>query len=317
MSDEKDGSIHDRFFKEILSDIHLAKEWLDFFLPREIRELIELETLSYNKASFITDSLREIFSDMVFSCQFKKDGIHSPLTISLILEHKSRLGMIPHVQLLNYLAGAYHIQSKKKGKLQPVIPIVFYHGKRKYSKKKMLSYFSEAPSGTIKYLPLFEYFLIDMASYSDEKLWSLGNSFLSATMLTMKHYKDPVWLSNHIKSIYNSVFSTRDWNLHIRFTVYFYKMLDVSPKEYKLIIQKLPEIMSVQKKSLYDYIIEEGIEKGMVKGMEKGMEIGKQESKKQLYNKAVPNLLKLGLTIEQIASALNVDVEEIISFSKE
>lgn len=94
-------------------------------------------------------------------------------------------------------------------------------------------------------------------------------------------------------------------------------MLDVSPKEYKLIIQKLPEIMSVQKKSLYDYIIEEGIEKGMVKGMEKGMEIGKQESKKQLYNKAVPNLLKLGLTIEQIASALNVDVEEIISFSKE
>ncbi len=103
--------------------------------------------------------------------------------------------MIPHVQLLNYLAGAYHIQSKKKGRLQHVIPIVFYHGKRKYSKKKMLSYFSEAPSGTIKYLPLFEYFLIDMASYSDEKLWSLGNSFLSATMLTMKHYKDPVWLS--------------------------------------------------------------------------------------------------------------------------
>ncbi len=209
MAEEKDSSIHDRFFKEILSDINLAKEWLEFFLPMEIKSLIELNTLTFNKDSFITDSLREVLSDMVFRCKFRKNGKHEPMFISLILEHKSRLGRIPHAQLLNYLAGAYHIQSKQKGRLQPVIPIVFYHGKKRaHIKMGMQSYFANMPGDTVKYIPLFEFLLIDMSEFPDEKLWSIGNAFLRSAMITMKYFKDPKWY----------------WIILFQFTILFFRL---------------------------------------------------------------------------------------------
>lgn len=77
--------------------------------------------------------------------------------------------------------------------------------------------------------------------------------------------------------------------------------------------EKLSEEVSLMTKTLYDPVIEQkgiekGIEKGIKKGIKKGIEKGKIEVAK--------NLIKMGLTIDQIIDGTGLKKEEIEKLRK-
>ncbi len=51
----------------------------------------------------------------------------------------------------------------------------------------------------------------------------------------------------------------------------------------------------------------EGLEQGLEQGLERGLERGKLEAKLE----SIPRLLALGLSVEQIAQALDLDLEQV------
>lgn len=53
---------HDKFFKASFSDIDTAKDFLDNYLPSELRKRIDLGTLEAAKGSFVDQELEEYHS---------------------------------------------------------------------------------------------------------------------------------------------------------------------------------------------------------------------------------------------------------------
>jgi len=79
---------HDKFFKAMMAERELAIGFLRFFLPEEISRMIDFERIEASKDSFVTEELKEIFSDAVFRCPVLESHTSS-LFVSVLIEHKS------------------------------------------------------------------------------------------------------------------------------------------------------------------------------------------------------------------------------------
>lgn len=58
-------------------------------------------------------------------------------------------------------------------------------------------------------------------------------------------------------------------------------------------------------------VYQEALEEGIEKGIEQGIEQGRQEGELAAKIASIPRLVALGLTIEQIAQALELDIEQV------
>ena len=50
---EKISSPHDKLFREVWSDLRVARDFLSNYLPQKVLEIIDLDTLEIRKDSFI------------------------------------------------------------------------------------------------------------------------------------------------------------------------------------------------------------------------------------------------------------------------
>ncbi|HRF41699.1 MAG TPA: Rpn family recombination-promoting nuclease/putative transposase, partial [Saprospiraceae bacterium] len=57
---------HDRFFKSLMHNRETAIAFLEEFLPDEVKEVLDLQSLELANTTFLTDELKQYFSDIVF-----------------------------------------------------------------------------------------------------------------------------------------------------------------------------------------------------------------------------------------------------------
>lgn len=57
---------HDKFFKETMSNVATAKDFLMNYLSESVLRVVDLNTLNPQKDSFINPDLEEYFSDLLF-----------------------------------------------------------------------------------------------------------------------------------------------------------------------------------------------------------------------------------------------------------
>ncbi|NER33428.1 MAG: Rpn family recombination-promoting nuclease/putative transposase [Oscillatoria sp. SIO1A7] len=62
---------------------------------------------------------------------------------------------------------------------------------------------------------------------------------------------------------------------------------------------------------------EQGLELGLERGLERGLELGLEQGKLQAKLETVPELLKRGFTVEQVAEILKLEVEQVSKLAKE
>jgi len=62
--------------------------------------------------------------------------------------------------------------------------------------------------------------------------------------------------------------------------------------------------------------LEEGLEKGREEGLEKGREEGLEKGREEEKEKIIKNLLSLGVNVEQIAKAAELDVEKVRDYTR-
>ncbi|HHX3373406.1 TPA: Rpn family recombination-promoting nuclease/putative transposase [Citrobacter freundii] len=116
---------HDAVFKQFLYHPDTARDFLDIYLPSTLRELCDLQTLKLESSSFIEDSLRASYSDVLWSLKTNEgDGY-----IYVVIEHQSSPDAHMAFRLMRYAMAAMqrHLDAGHKT-LPLVIPMLFYHG---------------------------------------------------------------------------------------------------------------------------------------------------------------------------------------------
>ncbi|HMQ47497.1 MAG TPA: Rpn family recombination-promoting nuclease/putative transposase [Saprospiraceae bacterium] len=133
---------HDELFKATFSITSEVAVFLKYYLPHLGRHL-HLKSLKQEQTSYISENLKEFFSDIVYTCKWKSadDSMSSGIKIAFLLEHKSYLPDNIYIQLLRYLTETYHYQYQNKQALQLTIPVVVYHGADKWQMRTFEDYF--------------------------------------------------------------------------------------------------------------------------------------------------------------------------------
>ena len=197
------ASPHDKYFKNLFQEIERVTDFIQSALPH-VAQHLDLKTLTIDNTSYIDKKLFPSFSDMVYNCTYKNK---IQIKIALLFEHKSYIETVPQLQLLGYMLKIWETNIKQKNKLMPVIPILFYHGKEEWEKKPFESHFEGIDDFLRKYLPTFEYELINTNSFTDEQINNMFQALsLKMSMLVMKHiFDDPEKLMNELHNLFSGL----------------------------------------------------------------------------------------------------------------
>ena len=164
-------NIHDKFFQETFTRQEIAGSFLTHYLPRSLLRQVDMRTLTIVKDSFIDKELREHFSDILYTVQFRGTELH----IYLLFEHKSYREPLVALQILRYKVKIWEQYVKKHpkaAKIPPVFPMLLYHGRNKWSvPRNFQAIVKQSGDGLLKkYIPEFSYRLCDISHLPDDKI---------------------------------------------------------------------------------------------------------------------------------------------------
>jgi len=174
---------HDRFFKEAFSMPEVLIDFLNVFAPEPLRQRIDYTTLTREVDTFTDEALAEHFADLAFSVQYGG----RPVRLVVLLEHKSYTEEHIHFQLNRYMLNLWESQLRQKQPLTPILPVIVYHGHRRWKQRSVADYFEPLDNTLRNYLPAFDYLLIDLSLLTDERLPTLQSDYARLTAILLQH----------------------------------------------------------------------------------------------------------------------------------
>ena len=121
---------HDQFFKSFFSKTEFALELFQLIFSKEELKAYDWKKLKTEKDSF-SDNSR---ADLIFSIPLKNKR-KSKIRIFILLEHKSTYNIKLFQQLFKYQSLLIEKSLNEQGKPVPIIPVVFYHGRKPWKWK--------------------------------------------------------------------------------------------------------------------------------------------------------------------------------------
>ena len=178
---------HDAFFRAALAQLDLARDFLENYLPADVSAGLDLERLEPLRDSFVDDQLADHFSDLLFRAPTRDERGRAgqAVQIAILLEHKSYPEPQVALQLLRYMVRIWERASADGEPLEPVLPVVFYHGRPTWKVEQELHGLIPPPDWMTPFVPQFRYHLCDLNRFDDEQL--AGAAQLRAMMLTFKY----------------------------------------------------------------------------------------------------------------------------------
>ncbi len=297
-NDDSPHQPHTKFFEAVFSNMTVAKDLIEQFLPPKLVSKLHTNQLRIEKGSYLTKELQRLYSDVVYECPYGKGK--KKIKLQFLMEHKSIPEPFPYAQFLSYETRIWNKQKEEKKPLTPIIPILFYHGEKKWKHRKFEEMFDGIDDEIRPFLPSFEYYLIDLANFSDQEILNLRFSFLINTLLTFKHYRDKNYIFENIELVFSLTLKKHEWNLYdIQFR-YITWNNEFSEAEQKEIVHKVQEPIKNTIMSTYEALIQKGLQQG--------------EDKKTKEHVLKMHALGISLeTIIQITSLSKAEVKKIIA----
>ena len=296
------SSSHDSFFRSVLSDSRIAMDYFRSALPEHIIKLLDFTTLERVPDSYVSGELEKTMSDVVYTC--RRNDRKGNVSVCLLVEHKSAPDKNTPVQVGGYLFSGYQLQIKgKKKQLSPIIPVLFYHGKRRWEYWTLDRLFDGLGEELLGFIPKFEYVYHNLGDTPETAIRMIGNQFLVSALLTLKYAFDKRRLKEHFQDILEAGLVEGDDNQQIALLIYSLSRVDYTEEQIREIADTLPlTIKDKVMRSTYDLLIEKGIERGIEQGIEKGIEQGKAT--------VVANLIQqLGLDDKAVAGIAEVPID--------
>ncbi|MFN8349460.1 MAG: Rpn family recombination-promoting nuclease/putative transposase [Spirosomataceae bacterium] len=288
----------DKFFKSVFSRKEIVIELFQKTLSEQVLPKLNLSELELVSGSFVDNKLKEHFADLVYRCPLTDQG---EVQLVLLLEHKSYQEPYPHFQLLQYVLGLWNQNIKQQQKPVFVIPIVFYHGKTNWNYQPMQDYFQGIPTPLLRYLPLFDYDLIDLLAMSDSQIDQFRNGFLAVSTFLFKHRHQ----SNYIKvferefvELMKRIDFQTDEGLVETLLLYIQQTNDLAVEELLFIFEKISNETKEKAMSTYERAINQG--------------------RDEANFEAIKNLIKDGVVtdVERLRTAFKLSKKKMSEFLK-
>ncbi|ACX87343.1 putative transposase YhgA family protein [Pectobacterium parmentieri WPP163] len=272
---------HDAIFKQFLSDIAVARDFLTIHLPDSIRERCDFNTLQLESASFIDEKLRARISDVLYS-------LHTSVGkgyIYCVIEHQSRPEKQMAFRLLRYcLAAMQQHLDQGHDRLPLVVPLLFYHGRSRpypYSLRWLDSFAAPVLAQTLYEQP---FPLVDLTVMPDDEIRT--HRRMALLELVQKHIRtrDMLELAREIGLLFER------WAAP----------LSIGQEDIMTIAEQL-------KKMGFDEGIQRGIQQGLAQGLEQGIEQGMKNSARQIAR----HLLLTGMDKNSVQQATQLETEEL------
>jgi predicted transposase/invertase (TIGR01784 family) len=178
---------HDQFVRSTLSDKTIAMSFLENYLPSEIVEKLDFSKLEVSQESVVDEDLQENQTDLLYKISAKSG---EKVFVYVLLEHKSAPEKRVAFQLLRYLVRIWE-KHKLASKFPQIVPLVLYHGKRKWNVNREFAALVEFGKDKVyaKSTPNFEYFICDLSKFDENEL--KGEIALRIILLLLKHIFSP------------------------------------------------------------------------------------------------------------------------------
>ncbi len=109
MADTKLVSPHDSLFQAAMEHRPVAINFLDYHLPKKIRQALDIESLSLLPTTYVDTKLRKRFSDVVFRCNLAE----KPAYIAIVTEHQSTPDKLLPFRVTQYVFGLLNSINRK------------------------------------------------------------------------------------------------------------------------------------------------------------------------------------------------------------
>ena len=315
---KKPSFSHDRFFKGFYSDPKLARELLQLIFSKEELKAYDLKNLKIEK-----DTFGEKRADLIVSVPFKT----SPkirLKIFILLEHKSSYDKNLFDQLLDYQILMRKHSIQQQGYPQPIIPVLFYHGKQPLKWKKSLqeedfkTFFSKIPVESRKIMLNYGLKVIDTQdpkirkAYKDKKLKGHGVIRLLSEIWSIKKI-DSSKVKDIIvgfEDILKQLEEERKKDVILRIWEYLHDNTKLDIKTWQETEPLLIEAGLLTRGGIMDireHIKEKGRWEGRQEGIKEGIKEGIQKGQKQV----ILNMLREKADISFISKITGLSEKEI------
>jgi predicted transposase/invertase (TIGR01784 family) len=182
---------HDSGYKRLFSHPEMIRDLLIGFVREPWIAELDFATLEKYPGEVIDDRLRPRRNDVIWRLRCGPDWLY----VYVLLEFQSGVHPFMAARLSTYLDLLYQdlIRGRQLGRrrrLPPVLPLVLYNGRRRWTAPTDLADLIEpGPAGLDAYRPRLRYLLIDESAYTDIQLAPMRN--LAAALFRLENSQGP------------------------------------------------------------------------------------------------------------------------------
>ncbi len=303
---------HDAVFRQFLTHPEIARDFIELHLPEEFKALCDLDTLKLESGAFVDSDLHHLDNDVLYSVQTKEGKGY----IHVLIEHQSTPDKHMAFRLIRYAVAAMqrHLDAGHD-KLPLVIPILFYHGKRRpypYT-TNWLHEFDDPVLAAKLYANPFP--LVDVTDIPDDEI--MEHRGMAALTLTQKHIyqRDISTLMDRLAALLVADhLPAKQVKALINYLLQVGESADAEALVRQL-AQRVPQygdaLMTIAQE-LEKIGIKKGIEQGIQRGEQRGLEKGRNEGRSEGKREVARSLLKMGMSCESVLEATGLTPDDLV-----
>jgi len=298
---------HDQFFKSMMTDPKVIREFFEQNLPANIRNVMNFDVIVPERESYIEEHLRMQIADLVYSTEFND----KPGYLYILIEHQSSPCEILAFRLLKYMVAIMdkHMLTTSKNILPAVYPMTIYNGWKNYNYSTDIFDLFGDQKEFMQDILWKPYQLIDLSKIPDEKL--KANLHYGIAAYTMKHIfeKNLIPILKNVLAEIKPIEKEFGMDSYIdKILSYFIEVGEINKQDFVNTVKtSLTTINEDKLMTLAEQFRQEGEqrgrEEGIVFGLEKGIEKGKRDVAMNLFNN--------GMDISQIAKLTGLFAKDI------
>ena len=298
---------HDAVFKQFLTQADTARDFLAIHLPPALRQHCDLDTLQLESASFIEESLRAWYSDVLWSLKTASGEGY----IYVVIEHQSSPDAQMAFRLMRYAIAAMqrHLDGGHT-KLPLVVPMLFYHGATSPYPFSLnwLDEFADPQLAKTLYGCPFP--LIDVTVMPDDDIVQHRRVALLELMQKHIRQRDLSGITESLAAVVMLGYTNRR-----QLRMLFHYMLQygntAEPGVFlRRLARRLPQyeetLMSIAQK-----LKQEGRQQGRLEGREEGHLEGLQEGSRREALRIAGSMLQNGLDKEMVQKITGLSADEL------
>ena len=255
---------HDALFKRFLSDTKTARDFLEIYLPDNIKKCCDFASLKLEPGSYVEKDLRQHFSDILYSLKIAgTDGY-----IYTLIEHLTTPSKLTPFKLLRYqVAIMKQYLDQGHETLPVVVPLLFYRGKQSPYPFTTDIFDCFANTALAQEVFLTPYPLIDITVIPDDELRTHKGMAILELIQKNIHKRDALEFVKDIASQLAKQFLTYEQFQ----SLLYYISQEGESKDFKQFYSTLVDALPSYRgdiMTLAQQLEQQGLQKGLQQGLE-------------------------------------------------